>query len=656
VTRARGPIVGVLCAALAATTVARPAAALVDPSRAQSDVDASMRHGDYAFCRAPREPLSSQALALCPHAARIPGCEGFAAACARREPRRWAFEPPPWLSAVAGAVIGAAAWLVRWVLLPGLCLALLVPALRALARRRREAPADEVLPDRTVTAEAEARRAPGLDDHALMARADEHARRGAFDRAIELYLAASLAALDRRGAVHLSGDRTNGEYVRACTEAEARPGLRDLAAAVDRVKFGGLPATAEGVERAGALARAIVRTAALAAGLISLLACAGCTGSPWPGLPGRGDDPAGEEVLVDLLHRQGFGVEPLGGALSSLPMPGPGDRAPAVVVDLERTEVDEETDAHLLEWVSAGGSLVLSGAPWAWPRELGAEYVAVSGPREVEARRLLSRPDPDTTPADDDGEGEDAGDDPPPALGGPLYATATEHGTLAGGSGLRPPADAETIAWLDGGTAYAAAVPHGAGWVLLVASSELLTNAGLARPGNAAAALAILSNADREEIAIAHPEDGVAPPASPFAALERAGLGLGVAHALGAALLLFLAAGARLARPDPEPPAARRAFVEHVEAVGELYRRGDHAAHALAAFTRFAEQRLRARSARGAADVPFLLAARARLPLDVCRRLWSRATAANPAAPAGDELGILKELAAVYSLAADQER
>jgi hypothetical protein len=641
--------------ALAATIAgaALPAAAYVDPSRAQADVDAAMRDGSYPFCKAPREPLSRDAMALCAHAASISGCDGFARACAaRREPRRWSLDLPEWLGHAVGRLVGAVAWLVAWVLLPGIGVALLATVVRALLRRQSETFDSPALEPPEVGPGAPAIERHS-DENALLAQADEQARQHAYERALELYLAASLVSLDRRGALHLSRDRTNGEYVRGCTEPGAKPALRGLAADVDRVKFGGQAATEETALCAGAAARSIVRGLAASVAALALLFCTGCGADGLPGVPRRGDDPAGKELLVDLLHRQGFRVEPLGGALSSLPLPEAGARSPAVLVDLERTEVDEDTAKHLAEWVAAGGSLVLAGDAEAWPKELGITALFSTDALGLEARRLLTRGGAGPSDYDEDDEDED---DAPVTPSGPTYATRTEVGELAQGGGLRGGPESERIAWLDDGTTYAVAVPHGQGWVTGIATSELLTNAALARPGNAAAALAILSNADREELKIADAEDGVSPPSSPLAAIERAGLTLGLVHALAATLLLFLASGVRLSRPSPEAPAARRAFVEHVEAVGELYRRGGHAAHALSAFARFADHRLRARMPRGSTDVPSMLAARARVPLEVCQRIWTRAMGADPASPVGDELGILKELTAVYSRAVDQER
>jgi hypothetical protein len=234
----------------------------------------------------------------------------------------------------------------------------------------------------------------------------------------------------------------------------------------------------------------------------------------------------------------------------------------------------------------------------------------------------------------------------------PVVATAIEHGEVGARVALTIKGRIESVAWFDDDLVYAASVPHGKGWVLAIATGELMTNAGLARPGNASASLAILSNADRLDFKIAQPEDGVAPPTTPITAMTRAGLGLGMVHALAAALVLFLAVGTRMARATPSPAPARRAFVEHVEAMGALYARTGSAEHALAAYARFAHERLRSKMPRGTSDVAGFLSSRARLPLDVCERVWRRATSpdAAPGDPA-DALATLKELSAVYTAA-----
>jgi hypothetical protein len=310
---------------------------------------------------------------------------------------------------------------------------------------------------------------------------------------------------------------------------------------------------------------------------------------------------------------------------------------------VERTPLDEDTSAHLVVWVEAGGVLVLAGSPADWPSAFHAAP-ATPGGHKITARALVSRRDAD---------GDD--DDAAAASQTPVYGRDELEAQLALNRGVSFRALNQPAAWFEDTTLYAAAKAYGHGYLVGIASDELLTNAGLARPGNAAAMIAILSSADRQSFEVAEPDDGVAPPSTPLAAMKRAGLGVGMAHALVASIVLFLAAGIRLARPKPVPPPLRRAFAEHVEAVGALYARTRSAPHALAVYARFADERLRAHMPRQGTDVAAFLASRARVPLERCQRLWARAAAARAGAPPqGDELAVLKELAALYSAATAQ--
>jgi hypothetical protein len=381
--------------------------------------------------------------------------------------------------------------------------------------------------------------------------------------------------------------------------------------------------------------------------LMVVLACLpGCGGARSASLPRAGDDPAGRELFRDVLRRQGADVAALGTSLASLTLPKAGERAPAVVVDLERTALDDDTSDHLVEWVDAGGVLVLAGNPFEWPKAFGAGGALSTGSHKISVRRLLARSVPDSA---EESDGDDGVDEKS------IYARTNEHGVLASGTALAFKGPSERVAWFDDDMTYAAVLGHGKGFVLGIASNELMTNAGLARPGNAAAMVSIFSSTDRLELRVADPEDGVSPPSTPVAALLRAGLGTGLVHALVAIVVLFLAVGTRLARPRPATPPRRRAFAEHVEAVGALYARTRNAPHALAAYARFADERLRARMPRGSGDVAAFLASRARMPLDACQRLWARAVQAKAGAPPlGDELAVLRELSAVYAAAMAQ--
>ncbi len=472
--------------------------------------------------------------------------------------------------------------------------------------------------------------------------------RGELAASMQLYLLASLRALDKRGAVRLAKDRTNGEYVRACTDPGAKPALRDIVREVDRVQFGGEEPTPEGLERAARQAIAIVRTLPAMMLLVMLSLSLGCGGISMPKPRQKGDDPAGYELMRDVVARQGVTLHGLDSSLATMPLPTPGERAPAVLVDMEQTSLDDETREHLLAWVDAGGVLMLAGYPASWPKELKSARASAARPLKITVRRLLLR-----APASGD-TAEDEGDDD--SAEGDIYAHTDEHGELVQTGGMTM-GGADRVASFADGTLYAASLQRGRGVIVGIATDELFTNAALARPGNAAALVAILASASRTEMRMASAEDGVSPPSTPIAALLRAGLGLALAHAAVFALVLFVAVGRRQARPRPMRPPRRRAFSEHVEAVGALYARARSAPHALAAYARFADERLRARMPHGSGDVASFLASRARMPLHVCQQLWARAMQAKSGAPPmGDELTVLRELSSLYAAAMAQDR
>jgi hypothetical protein len=645
--------------ALLVVLAATGSAHALEPTRAQADADVALHDGNYSFCRDPRPPLSYRARELCPHATEIPDCAGFAAECAKMTAPTPPSSPPWWSSWFKHSLtippfVGTAIQGLIWLLVAVLVAAILIPVVRAILRIKGERGPDPVERRLETKTDVLMSLPPMMtDEDVLLARAEELARSGQYAAALQHYLAASLRALDKRGAVRIARDRTNGEYVRACGDSNAKPALRDIVREVDRVQFGGEEASADGVTRAAQHAMAIVRALPVAVlALTLMLTCLpGCGGGGGGSvrLPEPGDDPAGSELFRDILRRQGVSAIALQSALASMPMPKAGEREPAVVVDLERTVLDDDTRDHLAEWVDAGGVLVLAGGIYQWPKAFGVASTksAAASPYELNVRRLLAR-SPPSTPGDDD---DDAADE------GAIYARGTEHGVVATDSALGFSTATERVATFADGITYAAVLAHGKGFVLGIANDELMTNAGLARPGNAAAMVALLSSADRTEMRLADTDDGVSPPSTPVGALLRAGLGTGLVHALLAIAVLFFAVGIRLARPKPAAPPRRRAFAEHVQAVGALYARTRNAPHALAAYARFADDRLRARMPRGSGDVAAFLASRANLPLDVCQRLWTRAVQAKSGAPPlGDELTVLRDLSTAYAAAMAQDK
>ncbi len=599
--------------------------------------------GTYTFCAKPKKPMLPRHAELCPLADEIEACGGFAKACSDRQDPT----PPAWIETLARLLLPIAPFLL-WGVLVVIVLAIAVPIVLALMRARRElrSKREKVATNAADVLEVQPLPALTVDDaEAALRAADEHARRGDGLRAVSLYLAASLVALERRGAVRRAKHRTNGEYVRSCADPDARPALREVVREVDRATYGKQVPSSEVVARVAERATRIVRQAATAATVVTtLLAALVLTGCD--GLGGTGtDDPAGDQLPVDLLGRAGYRIERLGRSVSSLPMPdeeeGEEPRvAEILLVDSERVALEDESRAHLLRWVEHGGTLVLLGDASTWPDELGA---TVDGA----AQRALSIV---RVTESDDGTTD--------TLGGARLARA--HGLAW--------KDARVVAWA-GKAPFAAIRRKKEGVVLGIASHDLFTNVGVSRPANAAALFALVDHAvhatasedettdeatlrderSKVRLRVARPEDGIPPPSSPFASLLRAGLGTGSFHALAAAVVLFLAFGIRHARPRPERAPARRAFTEHVEATGAFYERAGTFAHALAAYGAFVEARLRDRAPRGVAPATFL-AHRAGVPEEEARALLDRALAAKPEdEPRGDELATIRALRDLYA-------
>jgi hypothetical protein len=529
---------------------------------------------DYAYCRAPSQPLGPRQRKVCALAPEIDGCDGLEKACGDPPPEK----KPGWLESHVASLASIGKFLL-YALVFGSILALAVPVVLALRKLRR----DRRLVAQAKPAEAratvvEVQRTPEHelnDAEAVLGLAAAHRTRGELGRALSLYLAASLVALDRRGALRLARYRTNGEYVRACEEREAKPSLREIVREVDAVEFGGALPSEQAVDRVAAKARAIVCATTAALPLMGILGAA-CT----PAAPGS--DPAGDDLPIATLQRNLFRVGRLGSSLATVPIPDEDEGAPVVIVDVERVPLEAEARAHMMRWVEADGTLVLFGHVSAWPSELRARGDA------AETRDLVVR-----TPDPKGGlEGMDTDDDIEES-GAPVVvegARTARRDALAWDG-------AEPIAFL-GEQMYAAKKRVGQGVVVGVANDDLFTNVGAMPRRNPAALVTLVRAASHDpvrlmttgglpafaDVRVARAEDGIAPPSNPFAALVAAGLGKGAWHALAAAALLFLAYGIRHARPPREEKRTRRAFAEHVRATGALYARARVHAHALAAY------------------------------------------------------------------------
>jgi hypothetical protein len=563
----------------------------------------------------------------------------------------------PFWERVATLLTQAAPFLVA-LLIAGLVALVVYLVVRALRADRDdvvpEAPASES--DVTLLANVPSE-GPATAAEVLLARAAAARAQGDVRTALLLYLAAALRALDERGSIRMARERTNGEYVRACQDASLRPTLKDLVRDVDAVQFGGASLTDAALEEAAGRATRIVRARIVEGGLAAplvllvLLLVGGCKG---PSAFGSHGDPGGHDLLIDLLGKQGAEVSKLPGSLANLPMAG--RDGPVVIVDLERVPLEEETRTHLALWAKQGGRLVLAGPPSRWPKELWGKSTTRATPvgeehpdTTVTIEIRDASPKAPTPAADDDDDDDEA----PPAHP-PSKPSHIHHATLADGTALTWPSDDHSprvSARFGDGELYGALRDYGDGKVLGLANADLLTNVGLSVPGNAAALVAMLAALDRNEFAVARSEQGISPPSNPLAGLLRVGLGPLLLHVLVFLPLLFLAYGVRQSAPEAGTRDHRRAFAEHIEAVGGLYAERRAARHAFAVYSRYVDERVRAVMGRGGDPVQFL-AARGGADPTFTAALCARATAAQGEGPeAGSELADLQRLSTLYARA-----
>jgi hypothetical protein len=618
---------------VASSTIVVPAFALLEPTSADRDVRAAMNDGIDAFCTSPPDPLPEDSRRVCDLAKELPNCSALVARCDTAAKSNEDIKPPvPSWTQTAAPIAN----ILTWVLAFALAIILLIPVVRWLSLRMRDAKlADEAPPEEKTTKKEAPPPIDTSDAEALLARADALTRGGETTAALLTYLEASLRALDRRGAIHVARHRTNGEYVRSCNEATNKPLLREVVRTVDAVQFGGTRPTDEMVGNVATRARTIVAFVAMA---IAMMLLASCGGGGMP-RPKRGADPLGDDLFLELLHRQNVDIQRVG-PLSSLPIDDADESAP-ILIDAEVVPIDDRSAERLQQWVEAGGRLVLFGPPKAL-RDPLALRLGDAASRDV---KVVLPPQLEM--------GQKDVDDPFVYQLDDLARITTAARVLR-----------ETAATRDGGAVlatigdrpYAVAFSLKLGRVIFVATDDLLGNVALAHEGNAATLAAILRVFASDGVRVARREDGTSFADSPATSLVRAGLGPAMVQMALAALLLFLAVGVRARRPKPAPPPTRRAFAEHVRATGALWARAKATPHALASYARWIDEQVRARAPVGS-DPAAWLAARAGADFASTAETWQRAMRAKSTdAPEGDELLVLKRLGVLYSQALSQER
>ena len=585
----------------------------LDPANADALVVQARSEGLDGFCKTPQTPLSPRTRELCPLAGDVTGCDGLVAAC--KEKPLSEKDLPDFNPGRVGSILSAH----RERRSSGCSSRRLVGVIvwfivSAILRARRDKQAAErpaprparAVPDPAIRGAGDGRPTPSCSC------ARRTSTRGAaiWIALPALYLAASLRALDRRGAIRIARHRTNGEYVRSCRDAEAKPDLRAIVREVDRVHFGRERATAERIAdvaaRASALVARVAPSALLAIALI-VLASVLLAARTVSARPGSG----GTISSWRSSRRKGRPSRASEASLATMPIPAPKGRSRRSSWSTRRACRSRRRRGRI------------SSAGWKRGEGCSSPATCARGRRASRRSPRRRRPRGSTCSSSRTTTKTTATTRSRPTRRTRRRSAAPRRSTWPG---------AYALATSDTHEVYVAARSFKRGVVIGFAGDDLLTNAGIARPPNAAALISILqAHAVGRKIRVARPEDGISPPSNPVSALRHAGLGLALVHAGFAALILMLAFGVRQARAVVSPPPARRAWTEHIEATGGLYSRARLAPHALAAYTRFVDGRLRERMPRGMSDPAAFLALRANVELSWAADLWRRAAAARPA-------------------------
>lgn len=525
----------------------------VPPDSVERSLSRALSAPDASFCKAQRAALRDDPL-LCSLSklAVRQRCPGLREACSVKP----AEARPPRSSASSTLKNGLAAIgdLAFWSVLAALLIAVAFALRRVLVGARfspREA-AERPPPSSTEVAPV-AHPAAETDAARLWALAERFAASARFEDAVAALQGALIHALRITGKLHVTPALTNGDYLRALRSDENYGAARDVFRSVEAVQFGGAPANAELYRKVSERVRPIV---ARVLGLLLLCAfcCgqSGCANSLSFGLEGDG---RGLGVLTQLLREQQVTVRRRIRPLNEL--------EPDVHAILVVGEQSSEAWSKLLQFASDGGTLVVTGSSEDLAKATNVHYTA-----EPYEGRLELPAGFEPTQLELSAVAQHALD---------LRTSVQDERTFATAS-KRP---------------YVAERNYGEGRVLFFGDDEFLSDASLSVGDNAFFAVSLLSG-NGQTLELVGPWTGGGA-SSTFSSLYKAGLGALVAQLALLAVLFGWHGGTAFGlRRDPSA-VRRRAFREHVLALGENYRRARATRFALATYGSWLIERLRER-------------------------------------------------------------
>ena len=233
-----------------------------------------------------------------------------------------------------------------------------------------EAPPEDALPIGQTTAKTAVRSVVETDVERLLARARAAAQRGAFGQAIDDLYAALLRRLDGDGIIEIQPFRTNGDYLRQVRSerSEIAPDVRAVLSDVESVQFGSRSPSAELFSRIHDRVVPLVTKALgfvfFIVGLSSIVSCAHLAVDEVDENPDvtvdsvfRGDSsPSGIHAITTLVNDIGVDMRQHRRPMDELPDPGI-----STLVLLPDYDISDIGAWRLHEWVKRGGDLVFAG-------------------------------------------------------------------------------------------------------------------------------------------------------------------------------------------------------------------------------------------------------------------------------------------------------
>jgi len=519
----------------------------------QIALDESLREafakGTLPFCHDPSYRLKSSDRWLCSLGqAELQRCPAFKQECAapakpgtpeaqrRSHTSKPSSEPsevhvPAWLGLIAEVAF--------WALVAALVIAIVASIVR-MRRSEREVEEEaegprSIAPGPAVDEETAPTASGDRDVARLLDKARRAAERGELGAAIDAAHAAAVQGLSSTGNIEVDRDRTNGDYLRDLRKAPPlQQDFRVIVREVEIAQFGGVTPNRGTFDRVLEQVLALLRRLSLLSlPLFVALGAGGCAGRP----PGEAEDagPSGLYVLKRVLTDQGSNVHTRVSPLTKLePQVG--------VVLLLGAELEPPEHARLLQWVKAGGTLVVVGS---------GDFMETA---EVEVHPQA------------------CGNHAERGAGSEL---APLNLFVLGERSLRITADpdsaiAQRVDVTCGGVPYVVSAFLGDGRLTIIPERELITNASLSVADNAHLVAELFETTTGNSIELVGPWTGEGSD-SPIDSLKSAGMLPAMLQLLALALLLAVRQGTSFGARRDERKHERRAFSDHVRAVASNY-------------------------------------------------------------------------------------